>query len=117
MMSYDEWLNCIANAAQHIASKQYQEEAWFPGGKVRSSPEEAYLSLIEDCTPDLFFETYRTSFTGSQLQHWSDFRSALQHYCDKMPRRPDPRSVLDDRDGNSVRRSAQGFVRALRTPV
>jgi len=40
--SHDEWLGRIVDAARSIASREFQEEAWFPGGKYRFSPDEAY---------------------------------------------------------------------------
>jgi hypothetical protein len=113
MMSYKEWLACILGAAQDVASRDFQEEAWFPGGKVVSSPNEVYLTLMEDYTADLFFETYGKSFSSSQIRSWNEFRLQLQNYYDKMPRHPDRRVVLDDPEWELVRQAAERFVRAL----
>jgi hypothetical protein len=114
MMSYDEWLPRIIDAARDIASREFQEEAWFPGGKVVSSPDEAYQVLIEDFTIDLFFETYGQRFSPHQLRTADEFRSILQDYYDKLARHPDPRLVIDDPNWNSVRQAADRFVRAFR---
>jgi hypothetical protein len=54
MMSYEKWLACIVEAAGHIASREYQERAWFANNEVMSSPDEMYLGLMEDCTFNLF---------------------------------------------------------------
>lgn len=113
MMSYEKWLGCIVDAAQHIASREYQEEAWFPGGRVVSSPGEVYQVLMEDCTYDLFFETYGKTFTSGQTQCWKELRFWLEDYYDKMPRHPDPRRVLDDPEWDLVRQAAENFVRAF----
>jgi hypothetical protein len=114
MMSYTEWLGRIIGAAQNVASREFQEEAWFPGGKVVSSPEEAYLVLMEDSTADLFFETYGKTFTASQIQRWNELRSRLEQYYSKMPSHPDPRRVLDDPEWDLVRQAAKIFLGAFR---
>jgi hypothetical protein len=57
VMSYDEWRPRIIGAARDIASRDFQKEARFPGGKVLSSPDEVYQALIEDLTFDLFLQT------------------------------------------------------------
>ncbi len=113
MMSYEEWLARILDAAQSIASRKFQEEAWFPGGKVMSSPDEVSQILVEDCTADLFFETYGKTFTMEQVECWNELRSRLERYYDKMPRHPDARRVLDDPEWNLVRQAAERFVRAF----
>ncbi len=113
MMSYNVWLDHIIGAAQDIASRDFQEEAWFPGGKVVSSPDEIYQTLMEDSTTDLFFETYGKTFTTSQIQCWNELRSLLEQYYTKMPLRPDPRRVLDDPEWDLVRQAAKRFVRAF----
>lgn len=113
MMSYKEWLDQIRGAAQDIASIEFQEEAWFPGGKVVSSPDEIYQTLMEDTTPDHFFETYGKTFTASQINCWNELRSLLELYSNKMPRHPDPRRVLDDPEWDLVRQAAERFVRAF----
>jgi hypothetical protein len=111
MMSYDQWLGKIVNAAQNIASREFQEEAWFPSGKFVSSPIEVYECLMEDSTPELFFEKYAKIFTESQMQCWSELKSQLQHYYDKLPNHPDPSRVLYDPEWDLVRQAAAGFVR------
>jgi hypothetical protein len=113
MMSYEEWLRCIIDAAQNIASGRFQEVAWFPGGKVRSSPEEAYQVLMEDCTADLFFETYGASLTQAQLGAWQILRADLEKYYLQLPRHADPKNVLKDPQWDVVRRSAEAFVHAF----
>ena len=114
MMSYDEWLPRIIDAAQDIASREFQEVAWFPGGKVVSSPDEAYQVLMEDFTFDLFFETYGQRFSPHQLRTADEFRSILKDYYDKLARHPDPQLVIDDPNWDSVRQAADRFVRAFR---
>lgn len=113
MMSHDEWLNQIIDAARDIASRDFQEEAWFPGGKVVSSPDEVYQVLIEDVTFDLFFEMYSQKFNAHQIQTAHELRSILQDYYDRLPVHPDPRLVLDDPNWDLVRQSADRFVRAF----
>jgi hypothetical protein len=113
MMPFKVWLDHIIAAAQDIASREFQEEAWFPGGKVVSSPDELYLVLMEDSTPDLFFETYGKTFTTSQMQCWNEFRSLLEQYYSKMPLHPDPRHVLDDPEWELVRQAAKRLVQAM----
>jgi hypothetical protein len=115
MMSYEEWLCQIIGAVKDIASREFQEEAWFPGGKVVSSPDEIYLVLMEDSTPDLFFETYSKTFTQHQMQCWNELRSLLRCYYDKMPIHPDPRRVLDDPDWDLIRQAAKLFLAAFST--
>ena len=117
MMSFKEWSDHIIDAAQTIASREYQEVAWFPGAKVVSSPDEIYQTLMEDSTPDLFFETYGKTFTSHQIQCWNEFRSLLELYYDKMPRHPDPRRVLEDPEWDLVRHAAKRFVRAFSVQV
>jgi hypothetical protein len=113
MMHYKEWLDHVIEAAQHISSREYQEVAWFPGAKVVSSPDEIYLVLMEDSTPDLFFETYGKTFATSQIQCWNELRSLLEDYYSRTPTHPDPRRVLDDPEWDLVRQAAKRFVRAF----
>jgi len=113
MMPYKVWLDDIIDATQDIASRDFQEEAWFPGGRVMSSPDEIYLALMDDTTPDLFLESYGKTFTSGQMESWNELRSLLQQYYIKMPRHPDPRRVLDDPDWDLVRQAAKRFVQAF----
>lgn len=113
MMSYDEWLGRILDAARDIASREFQQEAWFAGGKVVSSPSELFLTLMEDYTADLFFETYGQRFTETQLQSWHQLRSNLTKYYDQLPSHPDPSQVFHDPGWDLVRQSAERFVRAF----
>lgn len=113
MMSYEEWLNCILNAARHIASRAYQAEAWKSGGKLVSSPDEVYQGLMEDCTPDLFFERYREILDDAQLQSWCELRSRLMQYYDRMPLHSEPDQVLNDPAWEVVRQAAGSFVLAF----
>jgi len=114
-MSYEEWLRCILCAVGHVASRRYQEESWFPGGTAVSSPDELYLTLMEDCTFDLFFQTYGSAFTNAQETIWREFRSRLEQYYDKLPKNPDRLQVLNDPEWESVRQSAEKFVQIFET--
>ncbi|MFZ0979675.1 MAG: hypothetical protein WAN23_09765, partial [Candidatus Acidiferrales bacterium] len=56
MMSYEKWRARIIAAAQNIASREFQEQAWLSGAKFVSSPDELYQIMMEDTTPDLFLK-------------------------------------------------------------
>lgn len=116
MMSYQDWLNSILHAAGDIASKAFQEQAWKAGGDRVSSPDEVYQALMEDCTPDLFFKTYGEGLSKEQLQCWSDLKSRLRSYYDRMPLYPEPAEVLDDPEWDLVRQAAAKFVLAFNGP-
>jgi len=116
-VSYDQWLSWILEAARHIASREYQEQAWFPGAKYRSSPHEVYLTLMEDRLFDRFFETYGSSFTDEQTQSWKELRQRLEEYYDSLPTHPDPLLVLTDPAWEKVRESARIFVEAFATKI
>jgi hypothetical protein len=113
MLPYEKWLGCIVDAARNIASREYQEEAWFPNGRFVSSPVEVAEVLIDDYTWDLFYEAHGKSFTTVQTQCWNDLRSRLEHYYEKIPKHPDPRRVLNDPEWDLVRQAAERFVRAF----
>jgi hypothetical protein len=114
MMTHQQWLNCILTSAQHVASREYQERTWLGGGGNEiSSPEEVYCQLIEDCTFDLFFETYSKDFTEDQLRSWAALKSVLERYWERMPQFPDPRKVLADPEWHEVREAAAQFVTAF----
>ena len=113
MMAYDQWLGQIVDAVRHIASREFQEEAWFPGGKAVSSPNEIYLVLMEDNTFDLFFQTYGSGLSDEQMRAANELRSALEQYYDRMPEHPDAVEVLNDPQWDSVRQRAQRFVQAF----
>ena len=115
MMSYEEWLNCILDAAQDIASRPFQEEAWKAGGDVASSPDEVYQVLMEDCTPDLFFETYGKTQTEEQMRCWRDLKTRLTSYYDKMSLYPDPAQVLTDPEWELVRQAARSFLQVFQS--
>jgi hypothetical protein len=110
MMSYDDWLACILHAAQNIASRAFQEDAWKAGGKLVSSPDEVYQVLIEDCTPDLFFEVHGKSLSDQQVRCWNDLKSRLTSYYERMPLHPDHAQVLEDPEWDVVRQTAAKLV-------
>lgn len=110
-MPYEVWLARIIDAARNISSRAFQKEAWFPGGQVRSSPDDVYLELMEDCTFDLFFRTYSGRFTEHQIRAAKALKSVLQQYYDKLPKHPNPIQVLDDPEWSRVRHAAERFVR------
>jgi hypothetical protein len=113
VMSYHEWRPRIIDAARNIASRDFQKEAWFPGGKVVSSPDELYQTIIEDLTFDLFLQRHSHELDARQLQAANELRSILQEYYDSSPRHPDPRFVLDDPKWDLVRHAADRFVAAF----
>ena len=113
MMTFEAWLDCVLDAARNISSLEFQRKAWFPGGSEVSSPEETYQVLMEDCTADLFFETYGRRFTEEQMRSWFRLRSSLEGYYDKLSAHPDPNQVLYDPNWDLVRQSAEEFVRAF----
>lgn len=115
MLSCQQRLAFILRGARAIASREFQEEAWFPGGRYVSSPDEIYQVMMEDSRPDSFFQEFGETFTASQMQSWSDFRSQLECYYDGMPLKADPLAVLNDPNWNSVRKAAQKFVEAFAT--
>jgi hypothetical protein len=110
MMSYEKWLSSILHAAQNISSRAFQEETWKAGGDLVSSPDEVFQALMEDCTPDLFFEVYGGTLTHEQVQGWRDLKSRLTSYYDRMPLYPDPAKVLIDPEWENVRQAAGSFV-------
>lgn len=113
MMSYEDWLERILGCARNIASRAHQEEAWKAGGDLVSSPDEVYQALMEDCTPDLFFEIYGKSLSAQQVQCWHDLKSRLTSYYDRMPLYPDPARVLEDPEWDLVRQAAARLVLAF----
>lgn len=110
MMSYEQWLSCILGRARAIASRADQEETWKAGGDLVSSPDEVYQALMEDCTADLFFETYGATLTEEQMQSWRDLKTRLTSYYDKMSLYPDPAQVLTDPEWELVRQAARSFL-------
>jgi hypothetical protein len=86
---------------------------WFSGGRFISPPDELYQGLVEDCTFDLFFQTYGARFTKEQLQSAEALKAELERYYDSMPKRPVPQQVLDDPEWHRVRKTAERFVQAL----
>jgi hypothetical protein len=113
MMPYEQWLGCILHAVHAIASRAYQEETWKAGGELVSSPDEVYQALMEDCTADLFFETYGKMLTEEQMQCWHDLKGQLTSYYDRMSLYPDPAQVLNDPAWEVVRQAAARFVVAF----
>jgi hypothetical protein len=113
MMSYENWLNCILAAATHIASRAHQEETWKAGGNLVSSPDEAFLGLMEDCTSELFFETYGKTLSQEQVQRWNDLKTRLESYYDRVPLYPEPMQVLNDPEWDLVRQAAGKFVQSF----
>ncbi len=113
VVSREQWQARILDAATHIASREYQEKAWFPGGDRRSSPNEVYLTLMEDSLFDRFFETYSETFTDQQIQCWKELRQRLDEYYEKLSKHPDPRLILADPEWEDVRETARRFVDAF----
>jgi hypothetical protein len=112
-VSRDQWLSWIVEAAGHIASREYQEQSWFPGGKYQSSPDEVYLTLMEDRVFDRFFELYGSTFTDQQTKSWTELRQKLETYYDSLPKHPDPRAVIEDPSWEEVRDASRMFVEAF----
>lgn len=116
MMPHDQWLARIMEATQDLASREFQQEAWLPGGTLVSSPDEIYQVLVEDCTFDLFCETYGETFTHEQKEAANALKSELERHYDALPPHPDPLQVLNDPKWEVVRQSAQRSLRAFNDP-
>lgn len=117
MMSYAQWYKAILDAASNISSKSFQEEAWFLRQSVVSSLDELYLTLMEDFTADLFFETYAARFRDDQIKAWQEFRAVLERYYDSVPAAADLRSIFRNPEWDLVRQSARKFVQAFERPA
>lgn len=114
MMTYERWLKCIVTSAQEIADREYQAESWFGKGERVSSPAELYYGLMEDCTFDLFHETYGKNFSEDQIYCWNELKHLLEQYWRGLPKFPDPYIVFNDPKWQIVRDSASRFVKAFR---
>lgn len=114
MMSRDQWIGQIVDVAREIASREFQERAWFGIGPEVSSPDEMYNSLFEDNTFDLFLEKYAATLTPRQTKAWSDLRCKREEY-DQQPEKLDPHRVINDPEWQNVRESAAHFVTAFET--
>ena len=117
MMSYEDWLNRILQGASDIGSRAFQEQTWKAGGDLISSPDEVYQNLMEDCRPDLFFETYGETLDASQVQSWKALRASLEGYYDRMPLHPDPTDLLNDPEWDLVRQAARRFLQTFGSQV
>jgi hypothetical protein len=107
MSKCEEWLGRIIDAAQDIASREYQQEAWFTGGRFVSSPDEVYQILIVDQSFDNFFKEYGHSFAEEQTRSAKELRNTLERYYDGMPTKPNPLHVLNDPEWDLVRQAAR----------
>ena len=110
MMSYEQWLNSILEAAKETASREFQQEAWLSGRPSTSSPTEVYNLLFDAYTFDLFYETYSAGFTSEQSTAWREFKNQLEGYGNKYDEFPNERVVFDDPDWQLVRNAAAHFV-------
>jgi hypothetical protein len=72
------------------------------------------LTLIEDRLFDKFFDKYGSTFSELQTQSWEKLRRLLEGYYDKLPKYPDPRTVLNDPEWEDVRQAAKEFVKAFK---
>jgi hypothetical protein len=69
--------------------------------------------LFEDCTFELFRETYGQNFTQEQQHAWRELKSIMERYYVELPKHPDPLQVLDDPQWELVRQAARNFLRAF----
>ena len=115
MMTYDEWLKALVEAAQHIANREYQEKHWFREKKGVEWADEVFLRL-EDLAFDLFFQMYSHTFTTEQQSAWKEFKTTVDHYETKLPRYPDSQRIINDPEWQMVREAAARFVTAFQKP-
>jgi hypothetical protein len=116
MMNRDKWTSKIVDVARDIASRDFQERSWFGIGPEVSSPNELYNTLFDDCTLDLFLETYGASLTAQQRIACANLKSQLEQYDEHRHRLDDPRQVLNDPEWQEVRQVAVRFVEAFSNP-
>ena len=110
MMSREDWIRQILRVVGEIASRDFQERAWFGIGPEISSPNEIYNSLFDDSTFDLFFEKYAVTLTPRQIKVWNDLKKSLEDYEQDSDKLNDARRVFDDPEWQQVRGAAERFI-------
>ena len=112
MMSHEQWLKYILEIVQAISSREHQEKVWLGPRPEINWVWDLYEDLSEEFFED-FFRRYSAGFTSEQLASWNGFKQRLEDYGDKLPRYPDPKTVIDDPDWQLVREAATRFVLAF----
>ena len=112
MMSYEQWLKYILEIVQAISSREHQEKVWLGPRPEINWVGDLYDDLGEEFFDD-FFRRYSSGFTEEQLAAWNEFKQRFEEYGDKLPRYPDPKTVIDDPDWQSVREAAIRFIAAF----
>jgi hypothetical protein len=112
MMSYEQWLEYILEIVRAIASREHQEKVWLGPRPEIDWVGDLYNALDEEFFEG-FFKRYSDGFTPEQLIPWNEFKQRFENYGEKLPRYPDPQTVIDDPEWQVVREAAARFLRAF----
>ena len=109
-MDFLAWKTAVDKSIRHIASREFQENAWFGQGDVVSSPDEQYCELFDDFDFDAFLEHAIGRLSPSKVQKGRELRDALEAYSGLIGEQPDPSRVIDDARWEKIRQHARSYI-------
>lgn len=109
-MRPEQWTEQVLTVVRKIADRAYQQNAWFAGGGVISSPEELVCGLFDDSMYDEFLSSPDVVLTPAQRQLGEQLKLRLNHYIESMGDVVDPADVIDSEAWIDVRNAAGRFL-------
>jgi hypothetical protein len=109
-MDLDKWKRNIIKTLEQIASRKYQESAWFGKSSIVSSPEELLCTLFDDYQFEDFFIMSKKNMTESQRIIGELLLEKLNSFSEKIGDFPKPEEVIDHPEWQEIRELARKFI-------
>lgn len=109
-MNLDDWKQNINETIAEIASREYQESAWFGKTNLVSSPVELLCNLFDDYQFDDYLVINSKNMTESQRTIGELLREKLNSFSEKIDNFPKPEEVIDHPEWQEIRELASKFI-------
>lgn len=107
------WRQKVCDGLWGVMDEQFQRQAWYPGGKQMSSPDEVYNTLFSDYGFEEFMQLPDAGLSSEQSAAGHQLISMMRRFSDKMGRHMRPDDVIDHADWREIRHAAKRFADML----
>lgn len=109
-MDSNLWRNNIIQLIEEIASKEYQELAWFGKANYISSPDEMICGLIDDFEFGKFLRNRDIALTNKQKNIGTLLQLKVNNFAENSSISFDPQDVIDHPDWVEIRSIAEQLL-------